>query len=121
MARAQGRPVFFRGKTMIASNQPSGSLSDVPTHDARGKFAPGNRLGRGNPHAQRVNRLRTALLKTVTPEDMREITAKLVELSKAGDLDAAELLLDRVFGRVVARDPELEELMQQAREQMGTR
>lgn len=99
---------------MIASTQPLTPEGDG--RDARGRFAPGNRAGRGNPHAIRVQKLRSAMLKAVKPDDMREITEKLVELSKSGDLDAAELLLDRVFGRVVARDPELEELMQQVRE-----
>jgi hypothetical protein len=64
-----------------------------------GKFAPGNKLATGNPHAKAVQRLRAELMRTVTAEDLRLIVAKLVEKAKAGDVIAAREVLDRCLGK----------------------
>lgn len=65
-----------------------------------GRFAAGNTVARGNPHAQRVQEIRSALLEAVTLDDVKAIGAKLVTMAKAGDIAAAKLVLDRVLGRV---------------------
>jgi hypothetical protein len=39
------------------------------------------------------------LLESVTPEDVRAVVAKLVDLAKSGDLAAVRELLDRLFGK----------------------
>ena len=67
--------------------------------DHRGKFAPGNPGGPGNPHVRKVAKLRRAMFKAVTPKDVADVLAMLVAQAKAGDLVAAGMLLDRVFGR----------------------
>lgn len=67
--------------------------------EANGRFAKGNPGGPGNPGASRVHELRAALLSAVTAVDVRKIVKKLVELAKDGNLDAAGLLFDRVFGK----------------------
>ncbi len=72
--------------------------------DASGRFAKGNPGGPGNPHAQKVARLRSALLNAVTEEDIRLIVAKLVEQAKAGDLHAAKEVLLRTLGKPVEAD-----------------
>ena len=67
-----------------------------------GRFLPGHGGGPGNPHAQKVHRLRSALLNAVTPADISEIVRKLIEMAKEGDLAATKELLDRTIGRPVA-------------------
>jgi hypothetical protein len=75
--------------------------------DARGRFVAGNKGGPGNPFARQTARLRKALLAVVTDEDMQAIAAKLVELSRAGDVAAIKLLLAYVIGRPAeAVDPD---------------
>ncbi len=68
-------------------------------HTAGGKFAAGNPGGPGNPHGGQVARLRAAMLEAVTPEDMRDVTRKLVEMALKGDLKAIDLLLTRMVGK----------------------
>jgi len=89
--------------------------------DARGRFARGNPGGPGNPHARRVAQLRAALLKAVKPADVQEVARRLVSAAKAGDVPAAKLLLDRLFGPPVAVDVEerLEKLENALRKEGG--
>ena len=72
--------------------------------DGRGRFAPGNRGGPGNPHAAQVSRLRSALLDAITPDDMRAIISALIEKAKAGDVHAASVLFERVLGKPLEID-----------------
>ena len=44
-------------------------------------------------------RLRSVMLEAVTPDDMRAVVLKLVELAKGGDLKAIDLLLNRTLGK----------------------
>ena len=52
--------------------------------DADGKFVGGNPGGPGNPYAKRVGELRTALLDTVTREDMQAVAKALVDAANGG-------------------------------------
>ena len=63
--------------------------------DASGRFALGNSGGPGNPHARLVGVLRSALLRSVTEEDMHAIVTKLVDLAKDGHVPAAREVLPR--------------------------
>jgi hypothetical protein len=75
--------------------------------DAGGKFAVGNRHGRGNPHARRMAALRQAFLSAATEERMRELGEKLYSAAAGGDLQAAKLFLLFVVGRPAAAvDPD---------------
>ena len=67
--------------------------------DHRGRFVKGCRGGPGNPHARRVFEVREAMLACVTEEDIRAVTRRLIESAKAGDVSAAKVLFDRVFGK----------------------
>src|SRR5437899_3454412 len=67
--------------------------------DARGRFTKNNRGGPGNPFARRVAALRQALLDTVTEEDIRVVSARLLEQARAGDLAAVKLLFAYVIGK----------------------
>lgn len=70
--------------------------------DMTGRFSSGNRFARGNPHARRTARLRAELLRSVGPDDIREIVRALVEKAKSGDVQAIRELLDRVLGKPAA-------------------
>lgn len=76
----------------------------VKGRDTTGRFAPGNRIARGNPHAKRVAQLRAIMLKAITQEDMRAIVKKLVELAKDGHIQAAMEILERCLGKAEAVD-----------------
>lgn len=65
-----------------------------------GQFAAGNKYGRGNPHAQKVAQLRTALIQAVTPQDMEEIMKALISQCKAGDIASIKLLLPYLVGSI---------------------
>lgn len=78
---------------MIDERSPNG------IHKPDGKFAAGNPGGPGNPHGGQVARLRSVMLDAVTPDDMRAVVRKLVELAKGGDLKAIDLLLNRTLGK----------------------
>jgi hypothetical protein len=67
--------------------------------DANGRFAAGNKLGKGNPLAGRAAKIRAILLKSVTKQDAKAIADKLIELSRGGDLAAIRELLDRTIGK----------------------
>lgn len=75
------------------------SLSEADGRDTKGRFAPGNKASKGNPHAKRVNRLRTTILKAVTPAEMREVIAELLTKAKCGDVAAIKLLFEYTIGK----------------------
>lgn len=72
-------------------------------HPETGRFMPGNRaaVGRGNPHADRVQQWRRALVEAVSPEDLAKVVGVLLEGAKAGRKWACRELLDRCLGRPV--------------------
>lgn len=67
-------------------------------HDNKGRFTAGNKCSRG----RKVTELRRALLDAVTPEDIKEIVAAVVEKAKQGDMQAISLLLDRCIGKAMS-------------------
>jgi hypothetical protein len=67
--------------------------------DAKGRFAKGNGLGRGNPFARRVAALRSALLEEVDDEKFRRMVRDLVEMALSKDLAAMKLVFQYVLGR----------------------
>jgi hypothetical protein len=76
-----------------------------PYHDdqngrgAGGRFLPGNRHGKGNPHARQHAALREAMLSAVTVDDVHAVVRGLIEQARQGNVPAARELLDRVLGR----------------------
>jgi hypothetical protein len=85
-------------------------MNDLPSttgSDGRGgggRFAPGNKVAKGNPHAKRVAQLRSALLKAVSPTDLRQVVSALLSAAKGGDVPAARELLQRLLGPPEALD-----------------
>jgi hypothetical protein len=73
-----------------------------PGSDGRlpsGRFAPGNKLAKGNPANRRMQEFRRSFLDAIEPETVQAITKKLVALAVAGDLDACKVLLPQLIGR----------------------
>ncbi len=89
--------------------------------DGHGRFAKGNRISRGNPLARRVARLRAALVRAVTPEDIAAVVEALVKKARSGDVAAARELLDRTLGKPDALDAASEQHITpgEVREAMG--
>jgi hypothetical protein len=110
---------------MNTSNNCGEQLSDQTKHlkdgeaqaphgrDGRGRFAKGNKFGPGNPFARKVAALRTALIETVTEEDMRSIAQQLVVIARLGDMAAIKLLFQYVLGKpATAVDPDTLDLQE---------
>ena len=55
--------------------------------------------GEGEGVFQQGPGVEAAMLDAVTPDDMRAVTRKLVEMALAGDLKAVDLLLTRTLGK----------------------
>ena len=70
-----------------------------------GRFLTGNNFGKhqGNPHCKVLYHLREAFLQSCGPDEVRRLTARLIELAhdsnKHVSLEAISLLLDRALGR----------------------
>jgi hypothetical protein len=70
------------------------------TRTRGGRFGEGNPGGPGDaPALAKSHQLRAALLSAVTPEDIREVAAKLLESAKGGSLPAIRELLNRCIGK----------------------
>ena len=84
-------------------NAPLPNGNNGQARNSRGQFLLGNNaaLGRGNPHADRVNAWRTALAETVTEADLQAVIGKLVEKARAGERWAVRELLDRCLGKAI--------------------
>lgn len=95
---------------LISENDRIKSVPPSPTavdgRAANGRFAPGNRLAKGNPAARHVQKLRFSMLRGVKPGDLQKIISKLIEQAIAGDVQAAKLLMDRLFGPPLPIDVE---------------
>lgn len=83
-----------------------------------GQFAPGNRGGPGSPMAGQVQRLRSALLQSVSEDDIRDLGQGLLRLALKGDLEAAKLVLKYTVGEPNKMPPaeecEIDELKRRA-------
>ncbi len=82
------------GEVGPSSNGTNGRSKD-------GKFAKGNKLGRGGPFAGRIMRLKAAALKCVQPQQVRDIMGQLYTLGMQGDVAACKAFLDRLFGKEI--------------------
>jgi hypothetical protein len=67
--------------------------------DAGGKFAKGNKHGRGNPFSRRLAAMRAAFLDATTPEDIQQLARQLLDRALAGHMDAAALFLAYALGK----------------------
>ena len=67
--------------------------------DTRGRFAPGNKGGPGNPFARKSAALRQAVLDALTKEKIDAIVAVQIDKALKGDSAAAKLLLSYGVGK----------------------
>jgi hypothetical protein len=93
----QGYLAGFYDETTMSDHEPAKPGSNGRLTD--GRFAGGNTIARGNPLNRRMATLRSALLDSTTPEDVQAVGAKLAELAKAGDVQAARVYLEHVIGK----------------------
>ena len=63
-----------------------------------GTFAEGNKIGKGNPLAGQIAKLRAALIRAIDARDVAEIMRGVIERAKSGDLAAAKLVLSYCAG-----------------------
>jgi hypothetical protein len=99
-AVSHGEPVEVGANAAPEAKPPEGRT-------AAGTFAAGNKCARGNPTARRMAALRSAMLNSLTPEKMAALGDRLYDLSLAGDLAAAKLLLAYAVGKAPeAVDPD---------------
>lgn len=75
------------------------AVAATSTHASNGKFAKGNKLGKGNPMAGRVAKIRAELLKSATPQEIKAIARKLVEGALTGDIAYIREFFDRTIGK----------------------
>lgn len=67
----------------------------MENRDERGRFIEGNRAAAG----RKVDRLKAEMLAAVSEDDIRAVVDALITKAREGDVKAAGLLLDRIFGR----------------------
>lgn len=84
---------------MIAPiNDPSSNGNNG--QDAKGRFLPGNKLGRGNPFNKKCGEFKTAFFAAIQTEDVTQVAKRLIRMAKKGDLDAIKEVLNRTLGKV---------------------
>src|SRR5262245_17049261 len=91
---------------MLMTPAPDKALPAPPLHaasplarDGRGRFAPGNAGGPGNPNAREMARLR-ALMRECTPDDVfTALFGRLVGLALKGHYPALKLALEYLCGK----------------------
>lgn len=66
---------------------------------ADGQFLVGNPGGPGDPLVARQGGLRRALAEAVSDADIKSIAQKLVTLAEAGDVRAADAIMNRLMGK----------------------
>jgi hypothetical protein len=75
--------------------------------DDLGRFRPGWKGGPGNPDARNAwelrRRLNAAMDETCPKDELKAVLAAMVVKAKAGDVQAAKLILDKAEGSVLIR------------------
>jgi len=89
------------------STNPSPAGASTGDRDPKGRWQPGNKAGRGNPLARRVQAIRVALVSAISAEDIKAVVQTLIQKAKAGDVAAAKIIFDRAAGPAQALDFDL--------------
>jgi hypothetical protein len=93
-----------------------------PAGDGRGsagRFAAGNRFGRGNPTNRRAQQIRGDLLREATREDRKAIARALIDKARSGDVVAIREFYDRTAGKPAPQ--ELLERIEQLEQVVGAK
>lgn len=107
VAKKLKRPPTFKPIQIAKLERAAQEAADG--RDQLGRFAPGNKHGRGNPFARQVQILRSAIYHSFDPYDLHAIVRALVKQAKRGNAVAAKLLLDRSLGRMQEIDRQIAE------------
>jgi hypothetical protein len=65
---------------------------------SNGHFGPGNRFGRGNPFDRKVSEYRALVRAAGAAEERRACVATIMSATKSGDVAAAKVFLEVLFG-----------------------
>ena len=71
----------------------------VEGRDSLGRFVKGGKGGPGNPHIKRCHVLRKAIYEAITITDVQEVIRSMLVAAKAGDVNAAKLVLNYVVAQ----------------------
>jgi hypothetical protein len=83
---------------MLDNPSPNGVPRDG--HDpVTGRFAPGNRVAKGNSIARRMHDLRQTILDATTAEQVAEVWDAVRKLALGGDVSAARLYIEQTIGQ----------------------
>lgn len=81
------------------AQEPSSTIQlNAANREPNGRFQKGNKFGKGNPYAHQIAALRSSFLRAVTPADMEEVVASLLNKAKSGDVAAIKLFLSYTLG-----------------------
>lgn len=69
------------------------------THTPKGRFAKGNKCGKGNPFGREVNQLRAYIFGNISQGEWDNVRKALVEKAMDGDVKALTLLLNYGCGK----------------------
>ena len=64
----------------------------------RGRFAAGNKVGKGNPIYRRMHAYREALARALTPDTIADVVMAMAAAAIDGDVAAARLILSYACG-----------------------
>lgn len=67
--------------------------------DKKGRFAPGNPGGPGNPKMRSLTEQACRIRAIVTDADLERVVRRLVDLAEGGDAQACRMVLDRLAGK----------------------
>jgi hypothetical protein len=70
--------------------------------DAQGRFAKGNRLSTGNPHARHCARMLEMFRNAITDDEMFQLCRLLFEKARGGDLGALKMIWQYKIGKPTA-------------------
>ena len=83
----------------MSDTSSNGSNGAFRNHDRLGRFVKNNTGGPGNPFGRKVAALRSALLASVTAQDVQEVLAAVLAQAKKGNVSAARLFLAYTAGK----------------------
>lgn len=87
-----------KAKKIAKKPQDNGDLG----RNKKGRFVNGNSIGKEpgkHPNTRKLQKLKDAIIATVTEKDIQDIVKKLVVKAKAGNIQAVKELFDRLFGK----------------------
>lgn len=85
------------------------ATAGVEERDTKGRFQPGNTLGKGNIGSRRMAEMRRAWHEATTPLKMQAVEQAIYQAVIDGDMMAARLWLDYTLGKPKALPDEADE------------